>query len=383
MLIYRHFAYYLVMRLYRHFIYRLFLSIIIINLFFFLTPAYAHAKNLSIVSAGAGAVLDDIATYFTTWDISEHSEEVLSAGEAAAEYNTVSSDISGIDQDNDGTIAGYTNLGIANVKDHLNIRKEPDENAELVGKMTKHAACEILDVSGNWAHISSGKVEGFCNTEFLYTGEKAKEVAEEEITLVATIKTTTLFVRENPSTDAAIVTMVPIDEEYVVTEGDKTSEWLKIEIDEDQGYVSSEYVTLAEQLDKAMNLTELKYGEGISDVRVSLVNYAKQFIGNRYVWGGTSLTKGADCSGYVQSIFRKYGVYLPRTSASQSTVGKKISPSDAQPGDLFFYARRGRIGHVGIYIGGGQIVNAHSRRTGIRIDNAYYRKPAVVRRVLD
>ena len=383
MLIYRHFAYYLVMRLYRHFIYRLFLSIIIINLFFFLAPAYAHAKNLSIVSAGAGAVLDDIATYFTTWDISEHSEEVLSAGEAAAEYNTVSSDISGIDQDNDGTIAGYTNLGIANVKDHLNIRKEPDENAELVGKMTKHAACEILDVSGNWAHISSGKVEGFCNTEFLYTGEKAKEVAEEEITLVATIKTTTLFVRENPSTDAAIVTMVPIDEEYVVTEGDKTSEWLKIEIDEDQGYVSSEYVTLAEQLDKAMNLTELKYGEGISDVRVSLVNYAKQFIGHRYVWGGTSLTKGADCSGYVQSIFRKYGVYLPRTSASQSTVGKKISPSDAQPGDLFFYARRGRIGHVGIYIGGGQIVNAHSRRTGIRIDNAYYRKPAVVRRVLD
>ncbi len=371
------------MRLYRHFIYRLFLSIIIINLFFFLTPAYVHAQNLSIVSAGAGAVLDDIATYFTTWDISEHSEEVLSAGEAAAEYNTVSSDISGIDQDNDGTIAGYTNLGIANVKDHLNIRKEPDENAELVGKMTKHAACEILDVSGNWAHISSGKVEGFCNTEFLYTGEKAKEVAEEEITLVATIKTTTLFVRENPSTDAAIVTMVPIDEEYVVTEGDKTSEWLKIEIDEDQGYVSSEYVTLAEQLDKAMNLTELKYGEGISDVRVSLVNYAKQFIGNRYVWGGTSLTKGADCSGYVQSIFRKYGVYLPRTSASQSTVGKKISPSDAQPGDLFFYARGGRIGHVGIYIGGGQIVNAHSRRTGIRIDNAYYRKPAVVRRVLD
>jgi len=370
------------MRVYRFILYRLLFAFLIIA-FSFLTPGNAHAQNLSIVSAGAGAVLDDIATYFTTWDISEHSEEVLSAGEAAAEYNTVSSDISGIDQDNDGTIAGYKNLGIANVKDHLNIRKEPDENAELVGKMTKHAACEILDVSGNWAHISSGKVDGYCNTEFLYTGDKAKEVAEEEITLVATINTTTLFVRENPSKDAAIVTMVPIGEEYVVTEGDKDSEWLKIEIDEDQGYVSSEFVTLAEQLDKAMNLTELKYGEGISDVRVSLVNYAKQFIGNRYVWGGTSLTKGADCSGYVQSIFKKYGVYLPRTSAAQSTVGKKISPSDAQPGDLFFYARGGRIGHVGIYIGGGQIVNAHSRRTGIRIDNAYYRKPAVVRRVLD
>ncbi len=342
-----------------------------------------QAENLSIISAGAGAVLDDVATYFTTWDISENYREVLTAGEAAAEYDTVSSAGVKADKDQDGTIAGYVNLGIANVSDHLNIRKEPKEDAELVGKMTKHAACEILDVSGNWAHIKSGKVDGYCNTEFLYTGSKAYEVAEEEITLVATIKTTTLFVREGPSTEATVLTMVPIDEEYVVVEGDKDSPWLKIEIDEDQGYVSAEYVTLAEQLDKAMNLTELKYGEGISDVRVSLVNYAKQFIGNRYVWGGTSLTKGADCSGYVQSVFRKYGVYLPRTSAAQSTVGKKISPGDAQPGDLFFYARRGRIGHVGIYIGGGQIVNAHSRRTGIRIDNAYYRKPAVVRRVLD
>ncbi len=342
-----------------------------------------RAENLSIVSAGAGAVLDDIATYFTTWDISKHSEEVLSAGEAAAPYNTVSNDITGVDADNDGTIAGYTNLGIANVNDHLNIREEPREDAELVGKMTKHAACEILDVSGNWAHIKSGKVDGYCNTEFLYTGDKAFQIAEEESTLVATIKTTTLFVREQPSTDSAVVTMVPIDEEYTVTEGDKDSEWLKIEIDEDEGWISSEYVSLAEQLPKAQSMKELKYGEGVSDVRVSLVNYAKQFIGNRYVWGGTSLTKGADCSGYVQSIFRKYNVYLPRTSAAQSTVGKKISPADAQPGDLFFYARGGRIGHVGIYIGGGQIVNAHSRRTGIRIDNAYYRKPAIVRQVLD
>ena len=348
-----------------------------------LLPIRVFASNLSIVSAGAGAVLDDIATYFTTWDISERYEEVLSAGEAAAPYNTVSNDITGLDANNDGTLAGYTNLGIANVSDHLNIRESADEKSELVGKMTKHAACEILDVSGNWAHIKSGKVEGYCNTEYLYTGDKAFEIAEEEITLVATIRTTTLFVREEPTTESAVVTMVPIDEEYVVTEGGKDSDWLKIEIDEDDGWISAEYVTIAERLERAMSIKELKYGEGVSDVRVSLVNYAKQFIGNRYVWGGTSLTKGADCSGYVQSIFRKYGVYLPRTSAAQSTVGKKISPGDAQPGDLFFYAKRGRIGHVGIYIGGGQIVNAHSRRTGIRIDNAYYRKPAVVRRVLD
>ena len=122
--------------------------------------------------------------------------------------------------------------------------------------------------------------------------------------------------------------------------------------------------------------------QGVSDVRVDLVNYAKQFLGNPYVWGGTSLTNGADCSGFVQSVFKNYGVSLPRTSAAQSAVGTKVSLSEAQPGDLIFYANNGRVNHVAIYIGGCQVIHASNARTGIKISNASYRTPYAVKRVL-
>ncbi len=387
------------------------------------TAVPAYAAEYTLVSAGAGSVMDEgasvesleIATDSENSGDEEKAEEtgstestevlVSSSEETAESSHAIDSDedltsklnagaaaeddirekaeaIADYDQDQDGKIAGYVNIGVAHVDNHLNIRENPDENSDLVGKMTKDAGCEILEVSGNWAHIESGKVNGWCKTEFLYMGDEAKARAKEAMKLVATVQTTTLFVRDEPNTDSAVLTMIPIDEDYEIEEQD--GDWLKIAVDDDEGWISADYVKISEQLDKAMNLTELKYGEGVSDVRVNLVNYAKQFIGNPYVWGGTSLTKGADCSGYVQSIYRKYGISLPRTSAAQSTVGKKISPSEAQPGDLFFYAKsRGRISHVGIYIGNGQIVNAHSRKTGIRINSAYYRTPAVVRRVLD
>ena len=279
-------------------------------------------------------------------------------------------------------IAGYTNLGIANVTDHLNVRKEADEEAELVGKMTKNAACEIQEIDGPWAHIKSGKVDGYVSTEFLLTGDEAKTRAMQVMRLVATVTTTTLFVREQPNTNSTIITMVPIEEKLDITEGEEDDPWVKIQIDEDEGYVSAEYVTISQELDKAMTLKELQYGEGVSDVRVSLVNYAMQFIGNPYVWGGTSLTKGADCSGYVQSIFRKYGYSLPRTSREQARVGTKISLSNAKPGDLVFYGKGGTVNHVGIYIGNGQIVNASNKRTGIKVSNATYRTPYAVRRIL-
>ncbi len=375
------------------------------------------AAEYTYVSAGAGTVMDtessiealELASNITSEEISseEISDEVVVDNGSEADTNThaIETDedlesklnagagaeddireeaevLAEYDQDQDGKIAGYVNIGVAHVDNHLNIREEADEESDLVGKMTKDAGCEVLEVSGDWARIKSGKVEGWCKTEFLYMGEEAKKRAKEAMKLVAKVQTTTLYVRDEPTTESAVLTMIPIDEEYEVEEQD--GDWLKIAVDDDEGWISADYVTISEQLDKAMNLTELKYGQGVSDVRVNLVNYAKQFIGNPYVWGGTSLTKGADCSGYVQAIYRKYGISLPRTSAAQSTVGKKISASEAQPGDLFFYAKSGgRISHVGIYIGNGQIVNAHSRKTGIRINSAYYRTPAIVRRVLD
>ena len=280
-------------------------------------------------------------------------------------------------------IAGYENLGIAKVADNLNIREEAKEDGKLVGKMRKNAACEILEIDGEWAHIKSGGVNGYVKSEFLLTGDEAKARAEEVKTITAKVTTTTLYVREEANTDSRILTLVPMDEELEIVEGADGDEWIKVVIDTDEGWVNTDFIEFKENLEKAISVQELKYGEGVSDVRVSLVNYSKQFLGNPYVWGGTSLTKGADCSGYVQSIFRKYGISLPRTSVMQSQCGKKISASEAKPGDLFFYAKYGRVNHVAIYIGGGQVINASNPKSGIKIANAYYRTPVAVRRVIN
>ena len=145
----------------------------------------------------------------------------------------------------------------------------------------------------------------------------------------------------------------------------------------------SEFVTVEEKLDTAITMTELLYGQGVSDVRVDLVEYAKQFVGNPYVWGGTSLTKGADCSGFVLAVFKKYGIALSHSSRAQANEGTKISASDLKPGDLIFYGNgKGNINHVAIYIGGGQVIHASSPKTGIKISSYKYRTPVKCVRVI-
>ena len=140
---------------------------------------------------------------------------------------------------------------------------------------------------------------------------------------------------------------------------------------------------IAEKLGHAITLKELRYGEGVSDVRVAMVNYAKQFLGNRYVWGGTSLTNGTDCSGFTMRIYEKYGYSLPRVSRDQARTGKKITSDQMKPGDLIFYGKGGTINHVAMYIGGGQVIHASGRRTGIKISNAFYRTPLAIRRIIN
>ena len=140
---------------------------------------------------------------------------------------------------------------------------------------------------------------------------------------------------------------------------------------------------VSEQLPKAMTMTEIRYGEGISDVRVDMVQYACQFVGNRYVWGGTSLTNGVDCSGFTMKIYEKYGIYLPHSSRAQSGYGTRVNASEAKPGDLFFYGSGSGINHVAMYIGNGQVVHASSARTGIKISNAFYRTPICVTRLIN
>lgn len=284
------------------------------------------------------------------------------------------------EEDAAGGQFGYTHLGVVLVDDHLNVRASEEEGSKIVGKMENNSGCEILDVKGNMAHITSGSVEGYVSLDYLITGDEAVEYASGIVKELATVNADGLKLREEPSTDAPVYNMVPYGEELEVVEnGD---EWVAVKYDGHKVYVSAEYVTVDTKLKTALNMTEFLYGSGVSDVRVELCEYAKQFIGNPYVWGGTSLTKGADCSGYVMSVFAHYGISLPHSSRAQANMGTKISMSEARPGDLVFYAKGSRINHVAIYIGGGQVVNASSPKTGIRIANAYYRKPVKVVRII-
>ena len=275
---------------------------------------------------------------------------------------------------------GYTNLGIADVSDNLNIRAIAAEDGRLVGKLPRNAACEVIDTDDTWAHIKSGSVEGYVSLEYLLTGVPAKFKAEELAVTVAKVTTDGLNVRAEANTDSEVITLVAQGEELEVAavEGD----WVKVLLDDDEVYVSAEYVEVSAELGTAVTMTELLYGQGVSDIRVDICQYAKEFIGNPYVWGGTSLTKGADCSGFVMKVFQKYGVKLPRTSRTQANCGTTIKVSEAKPGDLIFYAKGKTINHVAIYIGNGQVVHASSPKTGIKISNVSYRSPFKAVRVL-
>ena len=319
-------------------------------------PAAAAGSDILMASGGVASVLE-----------MEHSLE---------EYIQIAKEAQGASW-------GYTNIGVANVESgNLNVRAVASTDGKLVGKLPKDAACEVVETKDGWSHIKSGEVEGYVSRDFLLTGPEAKLRAAQLVHTVAIANTDGLNVRQDPNTSSEIVTQVGQGEEmeYVETGADG---WVKISIDGEEAYVSQEYVTVEEKLDTAITMTELLYGQGVSDVRVDLVEYAKQFVGNPYVWGGTSLTKGADCSGFVLAVFKKYGISLSHSSRAQSKEGTKISASELKPGDLVFYGNgRGSINHVAIYIGGGQVIHASSPKTGIKISSYKYRTPVKCVRVI-
>lgn len=276
---------------------------------------------------------------------------------------------------------GYTNLGMSVISSgNLNIRQEASIDSEVIGILTNHNACELLEDAGEWYKVTSGKVTGYVNKQYLVTGDEAEAIAEQEIKTVATVNTETLNVRAEKSTEAAVLSQVGNSEAFTVNS--VADGWVEISVDDSVGYISQDYVTLAQALPTAKTIEQVKYGDGVSDVRASVVSYALQFVGNRYVWGGTSLEKGVDCSGFTMRILGKYGISLPHSSRAQPSYGTKISASEAKPGDLFFYGSGRSISHVAIYIGNGQIVHASNKRDGIKVSNAYYRNPICVARYL-
>jgi len=284
------------------------------------------------------------------------------------------------EEEDAGGLFGYTNLGIARVEDHLNVRASAEKDSKIVGKMENDTGCEILGIEDGMAHIISGSVEGYVSTDYLMVGTAAELYASAIVKELATVNADGLKMRMEPSLEAEVYDMVAYGEELVVIE--KLDGWVAVDYDGQKVYVSADYVTVDRKLKTALNMTEFLYGAGVSDVRVEICEYAKQFLGNPYVWGGTSLTKGADCSGFVLSIYAKFGVGLPHSSRAQANCGTRIKVSEMKPGDLVFYSNGSRINHVAMYIGGGQVIHASSPKTGIRISSTYYRTPVAAVRLL-
>ena len=278
---------------------------------------------------------------------------------------------------------GYKELGIAVVESgNLNVRSDASQSAGIVGKMSNMAACEIMDEVDGWYKIKSGEVEGFVSSEFIATGVHAKVLGMENAYTRAVVKTNGLNVRLAASEASEVVTQVGIGEELEVISVENG--WVACALNTDTVYVKEEFVEVKDGLSTAVTLAQLRYGKDVSEVRVELCEYALQFVGNPYVWGGTSLTKGADCSGFVLSVYKNYGHKLSHSSRAQINEGTEISYKDAQPGDLLFYgSSRKNINHVAIYIGGRQIVHANDERTGIVVSNAYYRTPVGACRILE
>ena len=304
----------------------------------------------------------------------------------------------------------YDNLVIFKKSGYMIVRSTPENKGDdnVIGKLTSKAAGDIIETLDGWYKIKSGTVTGYiaADPELIATGQEAKDLAMQNATQMAIITTDVLNVRVEPNTDSKIWTQIVKDERYPVV--DQQDGWVQIDLGsvdaedgsqdgDEKAYISTRdnNVEVRYALNEAIKFTPAKDsssgassdGSGSSTKqsrRSQLVNYALQFVGNRYVWGGTSLTNGVDCSGFTMRVMEKFGVSLPHYSGSQAQMGKKVTSATMKPGDLIFYAgSNGKVNHVAIYIGNGRIVHAASRRSGIKTSTWNYRTPVAIRSMLD
>ena len=355
------------------------------------------------------------------------------------------------------TASEFADIAVAQVNHYVNVRQEPDTESEILGKLYDKSAATVLETTEDgWYRITSGNVNGYVKAEYVVVGDE--ELARSVGTRLATVTTTTLFVRTEPTTEATVLTMLPDGDDVVVTD-ESTEGWAKVSTADGDGYVALDYVTLSteyihaeskaeeearlareeaerqaaaraaeearkareaeaaraaaeqEAARKAAEKQEVKKsgagssagsGSGSSAGSSSgsstgsgsgsnagqstqmassngqaVVDYARQFLGNPYVYGGNSLTNGTDCSGFVKGVYAAFGINLPRTSSEQRSVGYAVSLSEIQPGDIVCYS-----GHVGIYAGNNTLIHASNEKTGITLTSPVtYRSVLAVRRI--
>ena len=275
----------------------------------------------------------------------------------------------------------YNNMFIASrVNTHLNIRDSYPDGI-IIGKLTKYSGGEILEDYGNgWGKIRSGEIEGYIAGEYCVTGEEARQIALEHCIEMVEVTAEKLNVRSGPGLEYEVWTSLNSSERQVVQ--GKEGDWLKIAFNNTYGYISADYVRTGCYLMEAVPWSSLA---SASPQRQALLNYAQQFLGTRYVYAGTSLTDGLDCSSYVQQCYKNaLGYQLPRTSREQVNHGASVDLANAKPGDLLFYAdATGTIDHVAMYLGDGKIIHAAQSFGQVTISKFNYAtNPVAIRNII-
>lgn len=312
----------------------------------------------------------------------------------------------------------YANLAIADVTDYVNVRSLPSTDGEIVGKIYDGAVAQIQEVAledEEWFKVISGNVEGYIKAEYFIYGEDAVEVIDEYVTKYVQVQADRLNVRKEPSTDAKRVGYLDNGEKALLLESGE--EWDRVKYsDGEEGFVASQYVLEVDEFVYAKSIEEEKaeqerkraleqrqhaseeskpentttvtlppanYGNN-EELRTAIVEYAKQFLGNKYVHGGNSLTEGTDCSGFTSLIYAAFGYSVGRTPSSQlSSAGRSVDYSDIKVGDIICYGKNGKCTHVALYIGNGQIIHEANSKKGVVIYQADYDTILGIKNVID
>ncbi len=305
--------------------------------------------------------------------------------------------------------SSYKGWAAPAVKSFLNVRSKPSSSGTVVGKLKKGSIAKIIKKGTQWSKIQSGKVIGYVCNDYLvwdkniYTYAQSRDYPKKAIVTAQALK-----VRQEPSTEAKVLSLVSRQDSYKIVS--ENQDWVKVKVDGQKGYLSKDYVqvkfyfsravaaetqktktadakasrsTAATEAEKASTSPENNQS---ASVRKQIVNYALKYVGNPYVYGGASLTKGADCSGFIMKVYAHFGYSLSHSSGAQAGEGREISISSVRPGDLLFYKRGGRINHVTMYIGSGKVVHASNSapypKGGIKVSSINYRTPCKAVRII-